>query len=219
MRRLLQEYGVVIALAGLSAVLFRFLVLEAYSIPGPAMKPTLLPGDHVLVLKTPYVFGDPIPERGSVVLLAPPEDPDHYYLRRVIGIPGDEVQITGGDVWLNGKRLRLDSSTPPSPVECQTEELAPLTYEICRHSPELEDFPNTKVPPNRLFLVADFRTRVSSPFGSAAMAPLESIRGEAKWIWLSIQPAGEVQALTKDTNEGSVFSRLRFNRIFRKVKS
>ena len=53
MRRTLREYGVVIGIAALAAVLFRFLILEAYSIPGPAMKPSLLPGDHVLVWKLP----------------------------------------------------------------------------------------------------------------------------------------------------------------------
>ncbi|NDD90865.1 signal peptidase I [bacterium] len=217
MRRLLQEYGLVIVLAGLAAVLFRFLVLEAYSIPGPAMKPNLLPGDHVLVLKTPYVFSNPTPDRASIVLLAPPEDPDHYYLRRVIGVPGDQVEITGGDVWLNGKRLRLDSASLPTPVECQKERIGASDYETCRQNPELPDFPKTTVAPDQVFLVADFRTRVSSPFGAAAMAPLESLRGEARWIWLSIQPPAEAPGLPDQSNQSPTFSRLRFDRIFRKV--
>ena len=219
MRRTLQEYGLVILVAGVAALLFRFLVLEAYSIPGPALKPTLMPGDHILVLKTPYLFTSPTPERGAIVLLAPPEDPDHFYLRRVIGVPGDTVEITGGDVWLNGKRLRLDSTTPPHPAECPRERLDQTTYDTCRQAPELAEFPKTKVAPGTVFLVADFRTRVSSPFAAAAMSPIEGIRGEAKWIWLSIQPAGDSPTLEGKASSPPFFSRLRFDRIFRKVSS
>jgi signal peptidase I len=215
MLRILKEYGLVVALAGSAALLFRFLVLEAYSIPGPAMKPTLLPGDHVLVLKTPFVFGSPVPERGAVVLFSPPEDPEHHYLRRVVGIPGDQVEISEGDLIVNGKRLK-DTTTGPS-GDCSREVLDKTWFEACHQAPELADLAPTPVPPGAVFLMSDLRTRVSSPFPAAGLVPVESIRGKALWIWLSVQPASELPSLPKESSGAPLFSRLRFERIFRKV--
>jgi signal peptidase I len=215
MRSILQEYGLVIAIAAVGALLFRFLVLEAYSIPGPAMRPALMPGDHILVLKTPFVFGSPVPERGAVVLFSPPEDPDHHYLRRVAGLPGDKVEISGGNLIVNGKRLN-DASAPESD-RCSREFLDGTVYEACHQSPEISDMPETSVPPGVVFLIADLRTRLSSPFPTAGLVPVESIRGKALWIWLSIQPSGELPSLPAENAGTPVFSRLRFDRIFRKV--
>jgi signal peptidase I len=215
MRRTLQEYGLVIAIAAVGALLFRFLVLEAYSIPGPAMRPTLVPGDHVLVLKTPFVFGSPVPDRGAVVLFSPPEDPEHHYLRRVAGLPGDKVEISGGELILNGKRLK-DASTPEA-EDCSREVLDGMAFEACHQSPELTDIPEVLVPSDSVFLVADLRTRVSSPFPAAGLTPLNSIRGKALWIWLSVQPSSELPSLPAENAGTPLFSRLRFDRIFRKV--
>ncbi len=215
MLRILKEYGLVVALAGCAALLFRFLVLEAYSIPGPAMKPTLIPGDHVLVLKTPFVLGSPVPERGAVVLFSPPEDPDHHYLRRVVGVPGDQVEISAGDLIVNGKRLKEVAA--PLSVDCNREVLEGVRFEACHQPPELADLAPTPVPPGSVFLMADLRTRVSSPFPAAGLVPVDSIRGRALWIWLSVQPASELPSLTEEGLGTVLFSRLRFDRIFRKV--
>jgi len=215
MRRTLQEYGFVIAIAAIGALLFRFLVLEAYSIPGPAMRPALMPGDHVLVLKTPYVFGSPVPERGAVVLFSPPEDPEHHYLRRVAGLPGDKVEISEGGLIVNGRPVK-DAASPET-NDCSREVLDGTPYEACHLSPELTDLPETVVPAGSVFLLADLRTRVSSLFPTAGLVPLDSIRGKALWIWLSVQPASELPSLPAGNAGTPLFSRLRFDRIFRKV--
>jgi len=218
MRRTLREYGVVIGIAALSAVLFRFLILEAYSIPGPAMKPALLPGDHVLVWKLPYVFLNHQPARGAVVLFSPPEDPEHQYIRRVVGLPGDRVMIEGGSLIVNGRRARIDGSEPPGSW-CAKEQLDETTYEACGQQPELADLPETTVAPKTVFLVADQRTRISSLFPAAGVVPVGSLIGEAWWVWLSIVPRADLPTAPGPGEDRPLFSRLRFNRIFRKVGS
>ncbi|MEN9723998.1 MAG: signal peptidase [Pseudomonadota bacterium] len=208
MRRILQEYGIVAGASVLGALVFRFMILEAYSIPGPAMKPSLLPGDQVLIWKAPFLFSNPTPRRGDIVLFAPPSDSERRYLRRVAALPGDRVAMSGGELILNGKTTRQRG--PSASIDCAQESLDHQTYPVCPETPELADLPETTVPAGMVFLVADLRSPMASAFPAAGLAPIDSVLGKALWIWISLQPTSE---------SPSLFSRLRFERIFRKVNS
>lgn len=211
MRAILREYGIAIAATAGLAVLFRFLVLEAYSIPGSSMAPNLLPGDQVLVWKTPYLFSTPTPKRGRVVLVSPPEDPRHRYLRRVIGLPGDEIELREGKLFINGTRAGRAEVGGAGSADCSHETLDGIGYRSCIHSPVLPDQPAIRVPQGTAFLMADLRTQLSGDFPAATLVPLRSILGQAQWIWISIRPGPESQQ--------GFFSRLRFERLFRRVSS
>ncbi len=107
---------------------FRSFVFAPFSIPSGSMLPTLYIGDYIAVAKWPFgfsrhsfPFGLPpfegrilshLPERGDVVVFVPPGEEREDYIKRVIGLPGDTVEIREGTVILNGKAARLDDKRP-----------------------------------------------------------------------------------------------------------
>jgi len=119
----------------LVVVLFRSLLVSPFNIPSESMQPRLLIGDYLLVSKWPYgysrysfpfhphLFDGRIlagqPERGDVVVFASPRNPDEDWIKRVIGMPGDYIQVRNGIVYLNGqavpKRRVADLVIPVSP--------------------------------------------------------------------------------------------------------
>jgi len=100
-------------LAHAAAMPIRAAVFEPFSIPAASMAPTLLPGDLILVDKLAYLGEEP--RRGDVVVFLYPDDRDVRYVKRIIGLPGDEVRVRGSQVWLNGIPLeRSDLGENPS---------------------------------------------------------------------------------------------------------
>ena len=108
-----REYAEAAAIAILLALFIRAFVVQAFKIPSGSMEPTLLVGDHILVnkflygIKLPYVQKTLIPisepERGDVIVFIYPEDKSKDFIKRVIGIPEDEVQIKGRQIFINGQ--------------------------------------------------------------------------------------------------------------------
>jgi len=80
---------------------------RAFKIPNPGMAPTLLPGDNVVVNKLSYT--DHVPKRGDVIVFRYPEDETKLFVKRVIGLPGDLVEIRKKMIYVNGQPLEEDS--------------------------------------------------------------------------------------------------------------
>lgn len=97
------EYVKTIAGALLFAVLFTLFVGRAFTVEGPSMMPTLHGGERLLVDKLTYRFRTP--KRGEIIVFRYPAVPNHYFIKRVIGLPGDEVVIRSGRVLINGTPL------------------------------------------------------------------------------------------------------------------
>jgi signal peptidase I len=116
-----------IVYAGLIAVLIRTVAYEPFNIPSASMYPTLMVGDYLFVSKFSYgyslhslPFSLPLfqgrlfgraPERGDVAVFKLPRDNKTDYIKRIIGLPGDRIQVTGGVLHINGeavKRERLE---------------------------------------------------------------------------------------------------------------
>jgi signal peptidase I len=106
-----REYLEVIVVALALALVIRTFIVQAFKIPSGSMIPTLLVGDHILVNK--FIYGVPIPftgykipianpHRGDIVVFKFPEDPSKDYIKRVIGLPGDTVEVRGTDLIVNG---------------------------------------------------------------------------------------------------------------------
>jgi len=154
----------------LFAVLLRSLIVAPFNIPSESMLPRLLVGDYLFVAKWPYgysrysfpfgmvpiggrIFGSD-PQRGDVVVFKTPSDNSTDYIKRVIGLPGDIIQIRGGQIILNGTpvpRVRiadfLDPITPNSPCRPEpglniTEEKLPDGTSVCRYPRYRETLPN-----------------------------------------------------------------------------
>src|SRR5687767_15040365 len=110
-----REYAESIGIAVLVALLLRAFVVEAFKIPSGSMIPTLAIGDQIFVNK--YIYGVRIPftsirlvdfampARGEVIVFRCPIPPYDDYIRRVIGIPGDEIMVRDGVIRINGKAV------------------------------------------------------------------------------------------------------------------
>ncbi len=72
-------------------------------VDGASMEPTLMSGEYVIVNRLSYKFGNP--QRGDIIVFHFPRDPSKEYIKRVIGLPGDQVQVNNGQVYVNGQPL------------------------------------------------------------------------------------------------------------------
>lgn len=93
----------------------RSFVFEPFRIPSDSMMPTLLDGDFIFVNKWAYGLKLPVlnskilsigePERGDVIVFRKPSDPSTNYIKRLVGLPGDRIEVRGAAVWINGKAI------------------------------------------------------------------------------------------------------------------
>ena len=163
-----REYGEAMLIALLLAVFIRTFFIQAYKIPSGSMEPTLLIGDHILVNK--IVFGLRMPDsilglqipglpygqylfhlepvhRGDVVVFVFPPDRTKDFIKRVIAIAGDTIEVRNGEVWLNGQKM----DDPHAHFEATPQERSPT-------SPR-DNFGPITVPPGKLFMMGDNRDR------------------------------------------------------------
>ncbi len=114
-KSIIREYVEAILVAVLLAVVIRTYVIQAFKIPSGSMLPTLQIGDHLLVNK--FIYGTEIPfkgervfrwkeiKRGDIVVFKFPKDRSVDYIKRVIGLPGDSIQVSNKKVMINGKAI------------------------------------------------------------------------------------------------------------------
>jgi signal peptidase I len=111
----LRENIEAIVIAVILALFIRTFVVQAFKIPSGSMKDTLLIGDHILVNKFTYGIKAPFikntivpindPQRGDIIVFEFPEDPSKDFIKRVIGIPGDVVEIRNKKLFVNGTHV------------------------------------------------------------------------------------------------------------------
>ncbi len=107
-----REYGEAMVVAALLALAVRAFVVEPFRVPSGSMAPTLLPGDHVFVSRLAYAVRLPFtrlrllqlgaPRRGDVVVFESPRDPATHLVKRVVGVPGDVVELREQVLYVNG---------------------------------------------------------------------------------------------------------------------
>lgn len=112
-KHVVREYAESIIIAIILALVIRTFVVQAFKIPSGSMEDTLAIGDHILVNK--FIYGTRVPftdkrilkirdpRRGDVIVFEYPEDPSKDFIKRVIGTPGDVVQVKDKKVYVNGK--------------------------------------------------------------------------------------------------------------------
>jgi signal peptidase I len=111
-------------IAAVVALFIRQFVVEAFKIPSGSMIPTLTIGDHLLVNK--FVYGPRIPftdsriftwkepKRGDIIVFKYPENEDKNFIKRVIGVPGDKIQIINGRLFINDQVVSVTPMGPPA---------------------------------------------------------------------------------------------------------
>lgn len=109
-----REWGEALVIALVLALIIRAFILHPYKIPSSSMEDTLLKGDHIMATKYNYGMtipfttrkfwgADIVPHRGDVVIFTFPKDPSLDFVKRVVGLPGDTVQIRNKRVIINGR--------------------------------------------------------------------------------------------------------------------
>ncbi|HTV71096.1 MAG TPA: signal peptidase I [Rhizobiaceae bacterium] len=214
----LGETVSVIIQALLLALVIRTFLFQPFSIPSGSMRPTLLEGDYLFVTKwaygysrhslpfSPNIFSGRIwagtPERGEVVVFKFPPNPSLDYIKRVIGLPGDRIQMREGILYINGEAVKhekvgtienRDVTEVDRPVDVYRETLtrsdgSTVEYDTLDLSPnsigdETREF---VVPAGHYFMMGDNRDNSTDSRFSVGFVPEENLVGRANIIFFSI---------------------------------
>jgi len=221
------------------AIIIRSLIFQPFYIPSSSMEPTLLIGDRIFVSKSTYgfskhsfpfspnIFSQRIfyenPRQGDLVVFKTPADNRTDYIKRLIGLPGDEIQFIEGNIFINDKQIVRKKINSRNLVRCGKfsfkvntyEEILPNGIKHIAVYNELGTLQNTKkfkVPENHFFFLGDNRdcSKDSRYLGSVNFINLV---GKAQIIFFS-----------NDTVKGSLLkfwnlkSSFRFDRLLKKIK-
>ena len=203
-------------------LIVRTVVAEPYRVPSPSMVPTLLVGDELIGSKFAYGYGkysSPIglmpdfsgrlfgeaPERGDVIVFRLPRDPSTTYVKRLIGLPGDRIQMQGGRLYINdaivprraigpfandvggrGIASTLYVETLPNGREHELVEIS--------DAEQHDDTPSFVVPPKHYFMMGDNRdnsldSRIAAEDGGVGFVPEDNLVARADLVLLSRDPA------------------------------
>ncbi|MDY0275868.1 MAG: signal peptidase I [Desulfomicrobium sp.] len=149
---MLKEYAEALIVALVLAFFIRSFVIQAFKIPSGSMLQTLQIGDHLLVTKFAYGVKIPFtnimiyeregPRHGDIIVFDFPEDPSKDFIKRVVGLPGDEIEIRDKQVFRNGEEL----------VESYIQHV-----DMDRFIPRRDSFGPITVPENQYFVLGDNR--------------------------------------------------------------
>jgi len=223
-----REYFESIVIAVILALFVRTFVLQAFKIPTGSMENNLLIGDHLLVNK--FVFGPTVSRferellpigsirRGDIIVFKYPEEPDRDFIKRVIGLPGDTVQLRDKKVSSNGKPLDEPYVHFLEPPGTSSEFREVTSYDV------RERYGPVTIPPNQYFVMGDNRDN-SQDSRYWGFLRRDYIKGKALVIYWSYD-AGLEDYHEESTGEalkglGSVFvhffTRTRWDRMFHEI--
>ena len=204
-----------IVYAGLIAIGIRTVAFEPFNIPSGSMIPTLLVGDYLFVSKYTYgyskyslpmspnlfqgrIFGR-VPDRGDVAVFKLPKDNSTDYIKRIVGLPGDRIQMKGGRLYINGAELPrradgdavADGDGPRMLLKRYIETLpGGREHPILKASDNeaLDNTPEYDVPQGFVFAMGDNRdnSQDSRVMNAVGFIPLENLVGRAEFIFFSV---------------------------------
>jgi len=156
----LREFLESILIAGVLAFFIITFVVQSFVVEGPSMEPSFSHGERLFVNKFIYRFREP--ERGEIIVFEPRGAPSNKFIKRVIGLPGEEIEMRDGNVYVDGDKLEEDYTQDPprrsyGPYEVEEEEL---------------------------FVLGDNRSNSSdSRFPHVGMVEYDSVAGKAFWVY------------------------------------
>ncbi len=229
-------YAVIIALA------VRTLAYEPFNIPSGSMKPTLLVGDYLFVSKFSYGYSDyslgfgtdldlfqgrvfdAEPERGDVVVFRQPTNTSVDFIKRLVGLPGDRIQMVDGVLHVNDVAVRLEEEAAFEDSSCSSFRQVPSYAETLpggvRHSVlnltdtnRLDNTPEYVVPDGHYFMMGDNRdsSNDSRVMNVVGFVPKENLIGRAEFLFFSTNGCGSL------INPLTWPSSIRWGRLFQSI--
>ena len=224
------------------ALIIRSFLFQPFYIPSSSMEPNLLIGDRLFVSKfsygyskhsfpfSPQIFNNRIlgkfPERGDVIVFKTPADNRTDYIKRVIGLPGDTIQIVNSDLYLNSLKIEKNKISNSLNINCGKEIINASFFEetlpngqtyvaVYRNEGSMMNSDSYVVPENHYFFMGDNRdcSKDSRFLGSVGYVHFNNLVGKAKLIFFS-----------NEKKNGSFFKfwkwnkSLRTERFFKKIK-
>lgn len=179
-----REWAEALVVAFIIAMIIRAFILQAYRIPSSSMEDTLLKGDHILATKYNYgltipfttkkLWGaDRVPDREDIIIFTFPGDHSIDFVKRVIGLPGDTIEVKDKKVYVNGKKYKI-------PYEKYTD-----TFIVTQGKGRFRDnFGPVVVEPEHCFVMGDNRDQsYDSRFWG--QVPVVNIKGKALIVYFS----------------------------------
>tara|TARA_A100001015_G_scaffold277938_1_gene337629 strand:- start:2172 stop:2906 length:735 start_codon:yes stop_codon:yes gene_type:complete len=223
------------------AIIIRSFLIQPFYIPSSSMEPNLLVGDRIFVTKYSYgyskhsfPFSPPIfenrimsknPKRGDVIVFKTPADNRTDYIKRLIGLPGDQIQFIDSNLYVNNSEILKSRISKTDKIFCGKKTINVFTFEEILpngkkyKSVYLKDYPFQNsdlfiVPKDHYFFLGDNRdcSKDSRFLTSVGYVHKDNLVGKARFIFFS-----------SDKSIGSFFSfwkwnkSLRFNRFFKKI--
>jgi signal peptidase I len=188
-KSVVREYTESIIIAVVLALVIRTFVVQAFKIPSGSMEDTLLIGDHILVNKLSYglqipflnakvrvfgLMGDP--NRGDIIVFPFPRDPSRDFIKRVVGLPGDRIEVRSHRAYINGEPLK--------------EPYVKLDERAAAHPSRYSHWGPEVVPPGKLFVMGDNRDN-SADGRDWGFLDISQVKGRAfiiYWSWDSSEP-------------------------------
>ncbi len=229
-------------IALLIAILIRSFLIQPFYIPSSSMEPNLLVGDRIFVTKysygyskhsfpfSPSIFKGRIfkkkPQYGDLVVFKTPSDNRTDYIKRVIGLPGDQIQFINGNLFLNDNQIFKKEYSNNSKIMCGKNEIPVIFFEeqlnkkkkykiVINKIGSMKDSDKYIVPEKHYFFLGDNRdcSKDSRYLSSVGYVHENNLVGKAQIIFFS-----------NDTNKGSLFkiwnlhNSFRLDRFFKKLK-
>lgn len=155
-----KDWIISIAAAVVMALVIRTFVVELYIVDGPSMRPTLQHEERLVVSK--FIYKLRPPERGEVLIFRYPRDPSRDFIKRVIAIGGDTLEIKDGRVYVNGQMQREDYILEKTRTE----------------------YPKVTIPEGTVFVMGDNRNNSDdSRYADVGFVPFDLIKGKALLIF------------------------------------
>lgn len=201
----------------LLVLILRSFLAEPYQIPSASMVPTLEVGDFILVNKYAYGLRLPVfktkvlsvgdPQRGDVMVFVPPHD-DRYFIKRVIGVPGDHIRYQSKTLYVNGERvpyelvgeleLLVQGVRGVVRVQEYNEDLGDGGHLVHRYPQKLDKTEEWTVPADSYFMMGDNRGQ-SEDSRKWGFAQEGKIVGKAVAVWMHKEPGWHLPTFSRNT--------------------
>ncbi len=171
------EWLVIIVLALVIALFINFVIIINSTVPTGSMETTIMPGSRMIGLRVSYWFSDP--QRGDIVVFKYPDDPSQTFVKRVIGLPGETVEVIDGVTYIDGVELDEPYINP--------------NYYITRNM-DSEDYGPYTVPENSYFVMGDNRgNSKDARYWTNTYVRKKAILGKAMFVYWPFSEFGKLE--------------------------